>query len=104
MPPMPPPGMPPPPTGLSSGASLTAGSERLEILDEIRLLTGREPHSELLVVMIDDVDQGREAAIVVETAFLAGPEAAQRRGSVADERLPVDHRGGSPAGLEIVDA
>src|SRR5690606_20161561 len=54
-------------------------SERLQILDQIRFLTLAEAESEESVVVVDDVGERREAAVVIEAALRVRPEALQRR-------------------------
>src|SRR5581483_12031417 len=59
------------------------------------LLLRAQAQREEGVVVVDDVHQGREPAIVIEPALLVRPEAAERR-------RPVRAIGGA-VGLEVVD-
>ena len=53
----------------------TVSSERLQVLDEIGLLLGRETERERAVVMRHHVAERRESAIVIEAAFRVREEA-----------------------------
>ena len=49
--------------------AFTIRSERLGILDEITLLLLEESEAERTVVVVNDVTQGSESAVVKEPAF-----------------------------------
>ncbi|MCI0366576.1 MAG: hypothetical protein L0219_22155 [Phycisphaerales bacterium] len=73
--------------------------DRPQVLDQVALLLLGQAQLEEAIVVIDDVVQGGEAAIVVEAAFveLVGvEEGTQGSGDVAVAR--------SAIGLEVVDA
>src|SRR5882724_5075313 len=72
-----------------------SGLQRLQELDEIGLLLGAELQMEMVVVVIDHLAQGGEAAVVVEAALGVGPEPLQGGGAVVIV--------GGAAGLEVVD-
>src|SRR4029450_9156433 len=74
-----------------------SSSERLQVLDEFGLLLRAQSQVEALIVVIDHVAVGREAAVVVEASLLLCEEALERRRSV---ELLVRRT----AGLEVVDA
>ena len=57
-------------------------SERFEVLNKVSLLRLRQSQSEMAVVVLDHIPQRREATVMVETAFLVGPETRQRCGSL----------------------
>src|SRR5262249_12307728 len=84
--------------------------QRLEELGQVGDLAVRELEREGAVVVLDDVRQRGEAAVVVEAALLVGPQAGQGRGAVAMvgiarglEVVDADLRGGMrvPAGLRV---
>src|SRR5687767_11725843 len=53
-------------------------SQRLHVLDQIGLFLIGQAECEVLVVVIDDVEHRGETAVVIEAAFLACKETAQR--------------------------
>src|SRR6185312_14234995 len=71
-------------------------SEGLQVLDEVAHLAGREIELQRRLVVIDDVGEGGEAAIVIETARRMRPQPFERRGAVALI--------GGTIGLVVVDA
>src|SRR5207302_86102 len=71
------------------------GSQRLEVLDQIALLSVAQPQLEELVVVIDDRVEIREAAVVVKAALGVRHQSPKRRGPVASVRRAI--------GLEIID-
>lgn len=72
------------------------GLERFEVFDEVVGLPIGEAEAEKAVVVLDDVVESGEAAIVIEAALGMRPQALQGRGAVAQI--------GSAARLKIVHA
>src|SRR4051812_22586378 len=70
--------------------------QRLQKLHQIALLRLAQVQPEVPVVVIDDVAQGGEAAVVVVAPLAVRPEPLERRGAVVAVRRAV--------GLEGVDA
>src|SRR5204863_1841483 len=58
-------------------------SKRLQVLDQIALLRVRQTELQERVVVLDDVAQRGEAAVVIEAALRTRVEAAQRRRAIA---------------------
>src|SRR5262245_2792518 len=50
--------------------ALAAARQRLQVLNEVALFVVGQPEAEDLLVVIDHVEQGREAAVVVEGGLL----------------------------------
>src|SRR5262249_53250279 len=59
------------------------GLETLQVFDELGLLPRAQVQAEYAVVVLDHVEQRREAPVVVEAALLVRPEALERRRAVA---------------------
>src|SRR5690606_4629157 len=53
--------------------ALTKPSQRHQILGEVALVAFREPETEMAVVMLDDVLQRLEPAVVIEAALRVRP-------------------------------
>src|SRR6185437_12653378 len=70
--------------------------EALQVLHEVALLAGRQMQAEAAVVVVDDIQQGLEAAIVEEATLGPRPETLELRRGVGVV--------GSAVGLEGVDA
>lgn len=58
------------------------GSDTFQVLDQVGLVALAEVQAELLVVVIDHVEQGGEAAVMIEAALLVRPQAGQRSRAV----------------------
>lgn len=56
--------------------------KRFQVFNQVVLLLLGQAQGKDRFVVVDDVEQGRELAIVVEAPFRVRPEAAQRRGPV----------------------
>src|SRR5512142_1788664 len=75
---------------------LRAGLQRLQVLDEVALLRGRQREREGGVVVRDDRGQVGEAAVVIEAALGVREQALERRRAIALV--------GRALRLEVVDA
>src|SRR5262245_18697579 len=74
------------------------GSDRLQILDQVPLLFFAEAELEKAVVVVNDILERLESAVVIEPAlmdFLCVKQGAQRRGHIAAS--------GAAVGLKVVD-
>src|SRR4051794_32169730 len=69
----------------SDGTDPLGGSrlQRLQVLDQLGDLLGGQLQLEMRIVVLDDVRQGREAAVVVEAPLRPRPQPLQRRRAVA---------------------
>src|SRR5262249_32087021 len=67
-----------------------------QALAAIRQRARAKPETEVLVVVLDDLEQGRESAVMEEAALRVREETLERRRPVALVRRP--------RGLEVVDA
>src|ERR1051325_10133747 len=56
--------------------------QRLHVFDELPLLLARQAEVEEAVVVVDHVEQSREASVVVEAALLVRPQPVERSRSV----------------------
>lgn len=70
--------------------------QREEISDQITLFLFCQAELHTAVIVLDDVDQSGEPAVVIEPSLLVREESAQRRGPVHFSRRAI--------GLKIVDA
>src|SRR6266702_352945 len=73
----------------SPGAPLFHFLQGLQVLDEVVLLSPRQPQPEKPVVVIHHVEQRGKAAVVKKPALLVRPEPLQRRGPVVFVWRPV---------------
>src|SRR5262245_12631897 len=64
-----------------------------QVFDQVRLLRAAETEVEMLVVVVDDVDQRSETAIMIEAALLVGPQPSERRGAVHTGRRAISLEG-----------